>query len=273
MQIPSGPASSRRRRLSGPLLSLLPAPVDNAAMEAEPPKRRWYQFSLRSLILFVSVAAVGFLFCARWPVNEKKHATQTTTSRWLIFDVTNNRATVYWATRRPTLGEFLLRVGLFSLIGIAFVTLLRELTKDRHSIVAIAVLCIALSFVFVFVWLETVDYWTGGELGQLFDYGPIPIQDPMLLSVLTRWASVGAIVIFPFTFFALRKRRLVRPAIILLGCVLAEILLVTPRDAGFGLDGSLIAYAAGLILAIKIQPASGAAAHLPSLAPAPRAGG
>jgi hypothetical protein len=46
-------------------LLLLPAVGDNAAMEAEPPqaaqpnhKRRWFQFSLRTLLIVVAVLAV-----------------------------------------------------------------------------------------------------------------------------------------------------------------------------------------------------------------------
>jgi len=42
------------------LLPPLPMPTDNAAMEAEPPKRRWYQFSLRTLLIVVTVIAVLF---------------------------------------------------------------------------------------------------------------------------------------------------------------------------------------------------------------------
>jgi hypothetical protein len=39
----------------------LPAPADNQAMEADPPKRkrRWFQFSLRSLMIFTMVVAIA----------------------------------------------------------------------------------------------------------------------------------------------------------------------------------------------------------------------
>ena len=45
---------------------MLPAAADNAAMEAEPPhaeppkrKRRWFQFSLRSPLVFTAAIAVA----------------------------------------------------------------------------------------------------------------------------------------------------------------------------------------------------------------------
>jgi hypothetical protein len=48
----------------------LPAPADNAAMEAEPPKaeppkrkRRWFQFSLRTLFVVTAVVAVQCAVC------------------------------------------------------------------------------------------------------------------------------------------------------------------------------------------------------------------
>jgi hypothetical protein len=50
----------------------LPTPADNAAMEAEPVnspppnrKRRWLQFSLRSLLIFMLICAVGFAWVGR----------------------------------------------------------------------------------------------------------------------------------------------------------------------------------------------------------------
>src|ERR1700694_4735083 len=53
-------------RCSRAALLLLPAVGDNAAMEAEPHKavppkrkRRWFQFSLRSLLIFTVIAAVA----------------------------------------------------------------------------------------------------------------------------------------------------------------------------------------------------------------------
>jgi hypothetical protein len=40
------------------LLPLRLVPTDNAAVEAVPPKRRWYQFSLRTLMIVVTLLAV-----------------------------------------------------------------------------------------------------------------------------------------------------------------------------------------------------------------------
>jgi hypothetical protein len=41
----------------------LPAPPDNAAMEADPPKRkrRWFQFSLRTLIGAVAIVVMPWV--------------------------------------------------------------------------------------------------------------------------------------------------------------------------------------------------------------------
>jgi hypothetical protein len=49
-----------RPHLAAELLRLV-AVGDNAAMEAEPPKRkrRWFQFSLRSLLIFTVLCAIG----------------------------------------------------------------------------------------------------------------------------------------------------------------------------------------------------------------------
>ena len=59
---PTGITTGRR-----PGLPPLPAPADNSAMEAEPTKaeppklkRRWFQFSLRALLIFVVAACFAF---------------------------------------------------------------------------------------------------------------------------------------------------------------------------------------------------------------------
>jgi hypothetical protein len=61
----------------------LPAPADNAAMEAEPikgeppkRKRRWFQFSLRTLMIFTAVVAVGCGWLAT-KIEKKRREQQT----------------------------------------------------------------------------------------------------------------------------------------------------------------------------------------------------
>ena len=57
----------------------LPAVGDNAAMEAEPPKaeppkrkRRWFQFSLRTLMIFTLICAVGCAWVVRRMERKRK---------------------------------------------------------------------------------------------------------------------------------------------------------------------------------------------------------
>jgi hypothetical protein len=64
--------------MRNPLLRL-PAVGDNAAMQADPPKtgspkrkRRWYQFSLRSLLIFTLVCALGAAWLGR-KMERKEH--------------------------------------------------------------------------------------------------------------------------------------------------------------------------------------------------------
>jgi hypothetical protein len=56
------PACGRSRATDYPLLPL-PAAGDNAAMQTEPkPKRRWHEFSMRSLMIAVTLLCVVFFY-------------------------------------------------------------------------------------------------------------------------------------------------------------------------------------------------------------------
>jgi hypothetical protein len=235
---------------------MLESSKDNTAMETGPVREaRSFQFSLRSLILFVTAACIGLASCANWPVDEREFGTETTTGHWWIFDWSQTHRTVQWIVRRPTIGEFAARLGLFVLVALVGLSLFRERNKDRHSAMAIATVCLALSFVFASAYAMVVVL-PDEKLWNSLDYGPMPFQDPGVLLPMSIWASIGAVVVFPFTFLAFRKRRLLRPMCILAAIVLAEILIVTPLNGTAGFFGSFIAYALALIVAMKIQPAT-----------------
>src|SRR5436305_1616614 len=54
---------SRRKGLAWPALRLL---CYNAPMPQEKPKRRWYQFSLRTFFVLVTLVCVGFGYWVHW---------------------------------------------------------------------------------------------------------------------------------------------------------------------------------------------------------------
>ena len=211
------------------------------------------KFSLRSLLLVVAVAAIGFAFCVQWPVHETRVTMTTTSGRWLFIDWTSTGPHVEEIARRPDFAELAIRTGVFSLIAVCGITVLAEHRKSWHTAFAILLLCFAMSFMFATSWVIVM---TMSLPRTDMAFGEMPFQDPLIFPIMSVFASIAAILVFPFTYFALRNRRLPRATGILMAVVFAEIAIVTPLDAGLGFIGSFVAYSIGLVLAVKFQPAS-----------------
>jgi hypothetical protein len=79
-----------RQGRQNPLLRL-PAVGDNAAMETEPKrKRRWFQFSLRTLLIFTLVVAMGCAWLAGKAERKRRERAAVEALRkkdaWVIYD-------------------------------------------------------------------------------------------------------------------------------------------------------------------------------------------
>ncbi len=121
----------------------------------------------------------------------------------------------------------------------------------NHPLALVAVsfgLAFLFAIVFVVVFTSSLPSGDGA-------HGQMPFQDPLVLPIMSMFATVaGAIVCIP-TCFALRRVRLLHATFILAATVLAEIVVVTPLAGFGGFLGSFPAYALGLILARRLAPA------------------
>ena len=80
-------------------------------------------------------------------------------------------------------------------------------------------------------------------------YGIAAFEDPFVIPVMMIGALVYAIVVFPFFYFALRNRPLIKSSKFIALIVLAELLVVTPINFVFGLLGSYLAFGVGICFA------------------------
>jgi hypothetical protein len=103
-------------------LPLLPAPADNVAMEAErtkaePPKRkrRWYQFSLRTLMIFTAIIAVGFGWLVS-KIAKKRH------EQALVAGIREHGGGVEYDSSVPTSLRWLLGGNFFNDVQYAWIT-------------------------------------------------------------------------------------------------------------------------------------------------------
>ena len=119
----------------------------------------------------------------------------------------------------------------------------------HHHPLLILLVCFVLSFFFAITWVIVMTQTLPSTDGA---FGQAPFEEPLVFPIMSIFASIAAIAVYPFTYFSLRDRQLSKPLIILVGAVLAEILLITPLNAFAGFLGSFFAYAVALVAARRI---------------------
>ncbi len=122
----------------------------------------------------------------------------------------------------------------------------------HHHPLKLLAICFVLSFVFATMWVVVMTWTLPSTDGA---YGMAPFGNPLVFPVMSIFASIVAIIVYPFTYVALRDRALPRALTILTAIVIAEILLVTPFNAFLGLLGSFVDYGIGLAKAHSLSPA------------------
>ena len=70
-------------------------------------------------------------------------------------------------------------------------------------------------------------------------YGQMPFQDPLVLPVMAIVASFAALLLSMPFYFVCCSLPLARSVAIIVGVTMAELLIVTPINAGAGLPGAL----------------------------------
>lgn len=124
----------------------------------------------------------------------------------------------------------------------------------RYSRLLILAICFALSYVFAITWVVVMTYTLPSSDGA---YGQTPFEDPLVLPVMSLFAAIAAIAVFPFTYVAFRDCSLPIGLAVLTAVVLIEILLITPISSFLGLVGSFVAYAVGLMIARRTSITGG----------------
>jgi len=117
---------------------------------------------------------------------------------------------------------------------------------QRHHPLVMLLVSFVLAFAFAITWVTTITLTLPPTDGA---YGQAPFEDPLVLPVMAIFASIAAVCVFPFLYFALRDRPLAISLGILIGIVTLEIVIVTPFAAGAGFVGSFVAFALGLFAA------------------------
>ena len=112
---------------------------------------------------------------------------------------------------------------------------------------AVMLLCsFAMAFLFAVIYVIVMTLSLPPSDGA---YGQTPFQDPLVLPIMAIGASMAAVVVFPFFYFTCRYKRLGKSVTIVASITVAELLLITPFDAGAGFVGSFLAFAVGLAFA------------------------
>lgn len=121
----------------------------------------------------------------------------------------------------------------------------------RHGPFSMLLLAFVLSFGFAILWVCIMTWSLPPTDGA---YGQAPFGDSLVLPITSIFASVAALITYPFLYFTLRDRRFPHAPALLAIVVIGEIVIITPIDAGLGFVGSFIAYFAGLAVARVCSP-------------------
>jgi hypothetical protein len=116
----------------------------------------------------------------------------------------------------------------------------------RHPPFLMLAISIAMAFAFAITFVIVMTLTLPRTDGA---YGQMPFEDPLVLPVMAMGASVAALIVFPFFYLAIRSKPLGKSVAILTSLVMAELVIVTPLNAGWGFCGSFAAFAVGLIIA------------------------
>ena len=114
-----------------------------------------------------------------------------------------------------------------------------------HHPLKLLAICFGLAFLFAITWVVVMTLTLPPTDGA---HGQMPFDDPLVFPIMSILASIAAILIYPFTYFAFRDRSLLKALGILAAAVLIEIFIVTPLNAGLGFLGAFGAYATGLVV-------------------------
>ncbi len=122
----------------------------------------------------------------------------------------------------------------------------------QHHPIALLVASFALAFALAITWVVMMTLTLPPTDGA---YGQTPFADPLVFPIMSIFASMAAILAYPWLYLALRDRPLPKSLASLAGVVLAEIVLVTPLNAAWGFVGSFVAFAFGLGCARRLSAA------------------
>ena len=126
------------------------------------------------------------------------------------------------------------------------------LRMQHHHPIVMLLIAFVLAFAFAIAWVIVMTLTLPPTDGA---YGEAPFEDPLVIPVMSILASIAAVFVSPFLYFALRDRPLPKSLAILAGTVLAEIVCVTPLNAPLGFIGALLAFAVGLLAAMHFTAA------------------
>lgn len=107
-------------------------------------------------------------------------------------------------------------------------------------------ICFLLAFTFAITWVIIMTLTLPPTDGA---YGQAPFEDPLVFPIMSIYASIAAIVVFPITYSVLRDRPFLPATLILAAVVLVEIVVITPFHAPTGFLLSFLAYGIGLAVA------------------------
>ena len=112
-------------------------------------------------------------------------------------------------------------------------------------------MCFLLSFVFAITWVIVMTLTLPPTDGA---HGESPFSDPLVFPIMSMFASMAAIVVFPITYSVLRDQVMVPATLILAAVVLVEIVVVTPFHASAGFVLSFAASGIALAVANRLSP-------------------
>jgi hypothetical protein len=121
--------------------------------------------------------------------------------------------------------------------------------QRRHSVLIMLAVSFGMAFLFAFTFVIVMTLTLPRADGA---YGQRPFTDPLVFPVMAIGASLAAVLVFPFFYFACRAMPLVQSIAIIVGTTLAELMIITPINAGVGFLGSFVAFFVGLLVARRM---------------------
>src|SRR5258708_23100736 len=110
----------------------------------------------------------------------------------------------------------------------------------------ILTICFAAAFGCAFVFAAMLQF-SLPPTDAAYGKGSGIFSDPFVLGGLIIWASIAALISFPIAWYCLKRRKLLKCSVFVVGIVLAEIMIVTPFWGWRGFLGSFPALIAALL--------------------------